>query len=95
MDAITVAALEPVEVMPADCVDEQKRPKRESGYTRMKKWRAKEQARADALTKDLTALEALVQRLLNHLEVATSSDLTAQQRRGYLNLVADVRRNLA
>jgi hypothetical protein len=92
-----LAVMEPAEPMLATM---HRGEKRESGYCRMKRRALKaegalaEARKASASENEVTALESLAHRLLGHLEAAVSSDITPQQRRGFLNLVADVRRNL-
>ena len=73
------------------------KPKRDSGYKRMKR-RAliaeAQKAIADDLAKDVTALEGLVGTLLNQLERAARTNMTHLDRERILRMVADIRGHL-
>jgi C4-type Zn-finger protein len=53
------------------------------------------ESRADDLAKDVTALEGLVERLLNHLDRAARFDMTDQDRERIIRMVNDIRGHLA
>ena len=89
-----------MEIEPEIALPEPVRPhrKRESGYARMKR-RAliaeAQKARSDDLAKDITALEGIVDRLLNHLDRAARIEMTDQDRNRLLRMVHDMRGHLA
>jgi hypothetical protein len=90
--------------------EQQSGRRRESGYCRMKR-RAliaeakladhqkaiadEQKARADLSVEDVTALEGIVDRLLNHLDRAARTDMTDEDRERIIRMVADIRRHLA
>jgi hypothetical protein len=89
--------------------EQQSGRRRESGYCRIKR-RAliaeakladqkaiadEQKARADLSAGDVTALERIVDRLLNHLDRAARTDMTDQDRNRYRQMVADIRGHLA
>ena len=95
MDELSTNAPEPAEIM---LTNEPVKRKRESGYARMKRRAliAEAQKReSQDFSKDVAALEALVGRLLDHLDAATSSDITDQDRSRFRRMVQEIRSNLA
>jgi hypothetical protein len=64
------------------------KPKRDSGYTRMRK-------KADYLAKDVVSLERLVATLLNHLERAIDPAVTDQERTQFHIMINEIRETLA
>lgn len=97
MDELMIETNAPVsfEILPAN---QPVQRKRQSGYARMKR-RAllaeQGEARADDLAKDVTALEGLVERLLNRLDRAARIDMTDQDRERIIRMVNDIRGHLA
>jgi hypothetical protein len=70
-----------------DAVAVKEKPRRRTGYERMK-------IRTEFLTKDVAALEGLVETILKYLERAIGPDITDQDRNRYRCMVNDIRGHL-